>query len=90
VRDGLGNQLGHLYHNNTYGDKLPFHASTRGLFWTYYARSAPYGTLSRCPSETYDISGQATIEEVIRIFARAVDFTFDFCESLYPWRGEGI
>lgn len=74
----LDEQLVSRVYRDAVYQNLPYHASTRAIWW-----SGP------SPEDAYDISGKPTLESVLEDVARTVDYVLGYRLPIL-WRGDGI
>ena len=68
-----GKPAGKLFRDSQYGKELPWHATTRQIYWQY-ASDAPTGV-------GFDVSAFATIDEVFKAWGHSADQILDWSED---------
>jgi hypothetical protein len=76
-----GEQAGKLFQDGNYGPNLPWHASTRELYWKY-ASDAPTGV-------GFDVAAFATARQALDAWGRSADQILDWAEGKPVHTGYG-
>lgn len=76
-----GEEAGKLFRSANYGPNLPWHASTRELFWKY-ASDAPTGV-------GFDVAAFATAQQALDAWGRSADQILDWSEGKPVHTGYG-
>jgi len=76
-----GEAAGKLFHSGNYGPNLPWHATTRELFWKY-ASDAPTGV-------GFDVAAFATAQQALDAWGRSADQILDWAEGKPVHTGYG-